>query len=75
MATERRVMHFILRDGRKAAVLITPIEYATAWKLATSTSLNITIAVEDEDGNVKDVDIYEFERLRVNGFAQQRRGL
>lgn len=66
-------MHFVLKDGRKAVVLITAIQYATAWKLARDTSLKITIAVEDEDGNVKDMDINEFERLRINGFADKRR--
>lgn len=73
MAAERSLMHFVLRDGRKAVVLITVIEYATAWKLAQNTSLTITIPTEDEDGNVKNVDIREFEKLRVNGFAARRR--
>ena len=73
MEPERRLMHFVLRDGRKATVLTTPIEYATAWRIARNTSINVSIPVEDEDGNVKELDIREFEKLRVNGFAQKRR--
>lgn len=67
------IMHFVLRDGRKAVLKITVNEYASAWKLARDTTLVILIPVVDEDGNVKRISIRDFERLRVNGFAAQRK--
>ena len=68
-------MHFVLNDGCTAAVLITPIEYARAWKMAQDTTLEILVQVVNPDGVLKKLDIREFEKKRLNGFAQQRKGL
>lgn len=68
-------MNFVLRDGRKAVVKITAIEYATAWKLARDTSLVITVPVIDGEGNVERIPITDFEKLRINGFATQRKAV